>query len=340
MKNRLNRSILTTKPENIRWLCGFNGSFGIVVIFPDERKVLISDGRYATTAAAGLPKDWIFQIFDKDFKKRFGEVQSGIWDIEDTVTLSELERYKKWFPNVKFKTTSNLWEIKRRIKTEVEIDKIRAAQNQVDSVLVPFLKSKLKVGITELEVAFELEHVIRGNGKFGLSFDAIVGFGVNSALPHHHPSDTKLKQNDNILIDCGATFDGYCSDMTRNFVFGTPSSEYQNKFDLCLNAQTKILSQYKVGAKVANLERGCREILGKDEKYFIHSLGHGVGLEIHEIPGISTRSKDALIENEVVTCEPGVYYPGKFGIRVEDILVVRKEGVEVLSKTDKGLIVL
>ncbi len=330
--------ILTTKSENIRWLCGFNGSFGIVITMPNEENILISDARYADMAVKNLPKGWKFQLFDKDFKEEFGKKQKGIFQIEDTVTLAELERYKKLFPNVKFEIVSNHWEKQRRTKTEVEIEKIRKAQNQVDSVLVPFLKSKLKQGITEQQVAFELEHAIREKGKFELSFDAIVAFGENSAIPHHHPSDRKLKQNDNILIDCGAKFEGYCSDMTRNFIFGKPSVEYQSKFEFCLKAQDEILRQYKPNVKVVDLEKSCRDILGKEEKYFTHSLGHGVGLEIHETPGISTRSKDILIENEVVTCEPGLYYPDKFGIRIEDILVVRKDWVEVLSKTDKGLI--
>ncbi len=343
--------ILVTTPENIRWISGFKGSFGLVLLKKNGEKILISDGRYAENAkrtlkvncearenALGQTKEWKFQIFDKDFKKNFGEKVSGSFWIEDLASLADLKKYKKFFPNIKFFPKTNFLEEKRSIKTEIEIDKVRIAQNHVDDLLIPFLKTKLRENVTEKLLAFELEHAIRDNGKFDISFDAIVAFGENSSLPHHHPSEKKLKKGDNILIDCGAKFEGYHSDMTRNFVFGTAKADYINKFNICLNAQKKVLAQYKVGKKIKDLENFCRKSLGEEEKYFTHSLGHGVGLQIHEIPSISIKSKDKLIENQIVTCEPGLYYPDNFGIRIEDLLVIRKNGPEILSQTKKELI--
>ncbi len=332
-------AIFTTKPENIRWLCGFKGSFGLAIIFPEKTNILISDSRYAETAKKQLPKGWKFHCLDESFKTKIAPKLRGVWGLEDTTTLAQRKNIKKLFPSVRFRTVTNFWEKQRRQKKSREIEHIKTAQAQVDRVLVPFLKSKLAVGVTEQAMAFELEHLIRGNGRFGLSFEAIVAFGENSAIPHHAPTTRKLKKGDNILIDCGAKFEGYCSDMTRNFSFGVPSDDYLEKFENCLIAQEKALKNYKKGANIANLEKIARDSLGADAVYFTHSLGHGVGLEIHEMPEISTRQKGTLELHEVVTCEPGIYFPDKFGIRIEDCLVVGEKGPIVLSQTDKNLIV-
>lgn len=333
--------ILVSKPENITWLTGFVGSFGWVLYRRDGSWVLITDGRYEGKAKALVADktEGSFMLYDASFKDRWGKLQSGRYLLEDSLTLKMEAWIKSLFPQAHFKVSSGIIDNLRRSKTEQELGMMKRAQDQVDRLLVPFLKSTLRLGITEREVAFALEHQIRGEGQFGLSFPAIVGFGENSALPHHSPSERKLRKNDNILIDCGSTYKGYCSDMTRNFVFGEPSPEYQKAFDLCLKAQSETLALYKSGVAVKDLDQHCRDIMGDEAQYYIHSLGHGVGLEIHEAPGISVRSDQVLVENEVVTCEPGLYYENQFGIRVEDILIVRKEGPEVLSNTSKELII-
>ncbi len=331
--------ILITSPKNIRWLCGFNGSFGLVILTPNNKRILISDSRYAETVKKNLGKGWEFQLFDKNFKKNFGEKFSGLFQIEDCTTLSDLKKYKKFFPNLNFRQKTNFIEKFRNIKTENEINKIKIAQNHIDKILIPFLKTNLKENVTEKQLVFMFEHAIRDNGNFGISFDTIIAFSENSAIPHHNPSERKLKKGDNILIDCGAKFKGYHSDMTRNFIFGTAKPNFINKYNLCLQAQNETLKQYKVGTKIKNLEKSCRKILGSEEKYFIHSLGHGVGLDIHEAPKISTKNNEKLKENQVVTCEPGLYYHNEFGIRIEDILVIKNNNPEILSKTSKELIV-
>ncbi len=330
--------ILLTKRENIRWVSGFDGSFGLVLLFKTGKNILITDSRYAEIAKKNLPKNWKFVLFDKNFKKKFStKIFKKLW-IEDSTKISEFKYFKKLFRNVRFLSKNQFIENLRRQKTNQEIEKIKTAQTHIDDLLIKFLKTKLKIGITEAQLAFELDLAIRDGGKFGISFDTIVAFGKNSAIPHHYPSSKKLEKNKNILIDCGAKFGGYCSDMTRNFVFGSPSQEYRKKFENCFNAQKQTLAKYQENIKISELEKYCRQKLGNDEKYFTHSLGHGVGLEIHELPKVSVSSKKRLLDKEVVTCEPGIYFPEKFGIRIEDLVLINKNKIEILSKTPKDLI--
>jgi Xaa-Pro aminopeptidase len=343
------QNFLITKSENIFWLTGFAGSFGFV-IKTKNTTYLITDGRYAEKAekichsdpANAGEESLTFILYDKDFKKNFGKTLKGKFSCEATLSLSEFKRYKSLFPNINFSPKSQIIERLRRTKTNEEITKTKTAQDHIDKILAPFLKANTKAGVTEKQLAFNLEHTIRNEGKFNLAFDAIVGFGENSAIPHHSPSERRLKDGDNILIDCGAKYQGYHSDMTRNFVWGNLNLEYKNKFNLCLRAQTETLAQYKPGQPIAALEQECRKILNEESQYFTHSLGHGVGLEIHELPTVSNRTpaKEKLKAGDIVTCEPGIYYPGKFGIRIEDILVITEKGHEVLSKTPKQLIQL
>ena len=190
-------------------------------------------------------------------------------------------------------------------------------------------------------MAFELEIALRARGKFELAFDPIVAFGANSAVPHHQPSKKNLQKNENILVDCGAKFSGFCSDLTRNFFFGSPSREFLHKFENLKNAQNLTIKKFVAGAKISAIEKFCREKIGPDKKFFSHSLGHGVGLEIHERPVISQKSREKLRKNQIVTCEPGVYFPEKFGIRIEDLLQIRENRPpKILSKSEKNLIIL
>jgi len=201
----------------------------------------------------------------------------------------------------------------------------------------------VKVGVTEKELAFKLECLLKSEGKFSLAFESIVAFGANSAIPHHEPSNKKLELNQNILVDCGASFNRYCSDTTRNFWFGEINDkkfkEYSIKFEALLEAQSKTLARYKNNAKIDEIDKFCRAELRDEAEFFSHSLGHGVGTEIHEQPTIRSNSKQKLHINDVVTCEPGVYYEGKFGIRIEDLVVITDYQPKILSRVDKDLVV-
>ncbi len=158
-----------------------------------------------------------------------------------------------------------------------------------------------------------------------------------------HPKE-KLQNNENVLIDCGIRCEKYCSDITRNFWIGETNSEkfkkYNQKFTKLLQAQTKTINLYKPNTNVKKIDEYCRELLQEDAKHFTHSLGHGVGIEIHEQPSLSSRSAKKLIPNEIVTCEPGLYYPQEFGIRIEDLILITENKPEILSKTPKDLIII
>ena len=332
-------AFLILKSENIFWLSGFKGSFGMFLFFKNGESFLITDGRYAEKAQRLCEQSEMnFVLFDDGFKKSFSEKQKGLWGIEKSISLEKLDSMKALFPAVKFEPQKQVLEALRRVKTNSEILKIKKAQDLVDLVLVDFLKEKLRTGITEKALAFALEHRLRGGGNYELSFEAIVAFGENSAVPHHAPGERKLKKGDNILIDCGVKYKGFCSDMTRNFVFEGALDEYIAAYKLLKSVQAKTLSLYKSGENVKKIENSCREMLEKEALFFTHSLGHGVGLEIHELPNVSKKVDFVLQAGEIVTCEPGIYYPGSFGIRIEDLLLVGKNEPEIFSKTTKDLL--
>jgi len=231
--------------------------------------------------------------------------------------------------------------------TTNKIDSIRIAQAHVDSVLKG-LSPLLKKGISEKEVVQYIEQKMCSTKGDAVAFSSIVAFGENAAEPHHEPSDRVLKLGDPILVDIGLKRNGYCSDCTRMFCWGTPSKEFQSKYEKVLRIHEEVLAQFTAGKKVIELDQFVRDALGADAKYFIHGLGHGVGKEVHESPRITSIFKktpapkvpETLKEGMVVTCEPGLYYPGKFGIRIEDILVVTKGKPEILSQTSRELKIL
>ncbi len=340
-KNSTYDGICITKKENITWLTGFSGSFGVFIGKKDGKNYLITDSRYAERAQkCAKENNCEFVVWDEDFQKNFGEKLKGNFAIESSISVKNYEKIKKDFPQAHFIPEDSTIEKLRIQKTEEEIEKIHIAQHQVDQVLVPFLQANGKEGISEKYIAFQLEIALRDNGKFELSFPVIVAFGPNSSIPHHKPGNQKLKKGDNILIDCGVKFEGYCSDMTRNFGYGSVSDEYRAKYELLLKAQEKTLEKYQVGTTPKQLDEYCRELIGAEAEYFTHSLGHGVGLEIHELPGLGKKSEELLVKNSIVTCEPGLYYPGKFGIRIEDLVVITKDGPEILSTTKKDLVII
>lgn len=332
---------LVTKKENVFWLTGFSGSLGLYLQLRSGEKFLISDARYGERVKElAKENEMEFVLLDDEFRTNFGEKIIGSLAVEDSVSLAQLERVRKLFPQAKFNPQKNGLEHLRRQKNGEEIKLITIAQRHVNNLLQPFLKANAKDGITEKELAFRLEGALRHKGEFELAFPSIVAFNSNSAIPHHEPNGTKLKVGDNILIDCGVKCQGYCSDVTRNFAFRGVNEEYQKAHQNLLQIQEKALGKFVPGKKAVEIDEFVRRELGPDKEFFTHSLGHGVGLEIHELPRISKESESILQENEVVTCEPGIYFPGKFGIRIEDLLVIRKDKPEILSKLTKDLVVL
>lgn len=228
--------------------------------------------------------------------------------------------------------THGIIEELREIKRKEEVAKIRKAL-KITALAVEFIKDFIRTGVSELEIAAELERFIRYQGAIGSAFDIIVAFGDNSCHPHHLPTSRRMKDNDIVLIDAGVDYLGYKSDLTRVFFLGKINSLARRIYELVLKAQEIAIKKIKPGERASLIDAASRRYISEKGygNYFVHSLGHGVGINIHEDPSISSKSEDVLREGMVFTVEPAIYLPGKFGIRIEDMVLVTKKGCEVLS---------
>ncbi len=221
-----------------------------------------------------------------------------------------------------------------------KIQKIRLSCQIVSQILREVVKN-LRSGKAEKEVASEIRKLTKSEAN-GLAFQPIVAFGKNSATPHHHPTTRKLKKGDIVKIDLGVKFDGFCSDLTRTFFTDEPTKLQRKVYEAVLRAQQIGIRKAKIGISAKDLDISARDFLAKKgfAKNFIHSLGHGVGRQVHEFPKIGPTSKAVLKKEVVITIEPGVYLKGRFGMRIEDTILVKKNGVEILTKFPKKLTIL
>ena len=252
---------------------------------------------------------------------------------ENYISYATYKDYIRKYKINNFVETEYIIETQRMIKDEEDISNIVKACNITDECY-KYILSYIKPGMTEKQIAKEIEEYYCERTD-GLSFDTIVASGENTSKPHAIPTERKIQENDIITIDMGCKVNGYCSDMTRTFFVGEPTEEMKKVYDLVLNNQQFALEQYKDGAST----RQITKMVENDFKLYgydlIHSLGHGLGLEIHEPPYISYRNDTVLKENMVVTDEPGIYIPGKFGIRIEDTVQITKFGCVKLTNSDK-----
>ncbi|PIP18880.1 MAG: hypothetical protein COT38_04525 [Candidatus Omnitrophica bacterium CG08_land_8_20_14_0_20_41_16] len=228
--------------------------------------------------------------------------------------------------------TIGILEGMRMVKGPQELAKIRKAL-KITALAIEFIKDFIRPGVRELEIAAELERFIRYQGAAGSAFNIIVASGVNSAFPHHLPTSRKITDNDIVILDAGVDYLGYKSDLTRVFFLGKINNLARRIYALVRNAQAMAIKKIKPGEKASVIDAASRRYIANYGygNYFLHSLGHGVGLDIHEAPSISDKSEEILKEGMVFTVEPAVYLPGKFGLRVEDMVLVTKNGCEVLS---------
>lgn len=334
-----NEAVLVTKAENIGYLTDFWGSFGLYLQTKSGDRVLLTDGRYHTLATKLAKQEGFrFSLFAGGKPEDLVSLVKTNLVVEETLTIAEFIKYKAWFEPVELTPNSGVIENLRRIKTVEELSIMRTAQTHVDMVLMPFLKEHVRADVSERELKFKLDQALQAEGRYGLSFESIVAFGEGSALPHYVSGERTLHFGDNILIDCGVIDRHYCSDMTRNFVFGVPEDLYLEDYAVLLQKQKEVLESVKTGVEVKALDLRCREGLGERADLFVHALGHGLGLEVHEAPGLSKRSKAVLQTNEVVTIEPGLYRPEQYGIRIEDAVIVQPDEAEVITKTTKDLL--
>jgi Xaa-Pro aminopeptidase len=343
---------LLTSQINRRYITGFKSSYGVAIITKDKNYFL-TDTRYYEKAAETICDNFKLAAVDDLKEKGLKEHLEYIFTkhrIESVsvesqgLTIAGLEKYKKMFPLIEFDSSSRLSDLltkKRSVKTLDEIKKIESAQRIAERAFSKLI-TKLKPGITEKQIAAILNYYMLELGADSPAFDTIVASGRNSAVPHAAPSDKQLENGEFIIFDFGAVVGGYHSDMTRTVILGKPTDAMKRVYDAVRSANEDAMRAIRAditGKLLDNVARSTLEAWGY-ESYFGHSIGHGVGLEVHEKPSLSVKAKgnSTLRENMVVTIEPGVYIPGKFGVRIEDMAVVTKTGCINLTKTPKTLI--
>ncbi len=322
----------------------FETSFGAVIVTRDDNNVFITDFRYETEARQKVSGfDIVISSFSEFYEKiaetltRLGVKTVGY---EDTMPVGEFREFKAALKGFTLKPATEIIEMKRAVKTDEEIEFIKKAQTIAESALKKAISS-VKVGITERELMAEINYnmVVMGAEKY--SFETIVAFGAHSAEPHHHPSDVKLERDDVILVDMGAKYNGYCSDMTRTFGFGSPDERLLSIYDIVREAQEYAIKYIKAGMTCHDADALAREYITANGygDNFGHSFGHGVGIDIHESPRVGAGTNIVLVPNMVITAEPGIYVPGLGGVRIEDMLVVKADGVEDITSYDKKFLI-
>lgn len=312
---------LVTDLINVRYLTGLEMSFGVILIKPKSWTVY-TDPRYLEAAEKNcLPGFRIKNIstFASDMKN---VVQCGFES--DCVSVSQFNGWKKKFSKTKFVPETGIIQEFRRSKDADELRKFKKSQ-AITVALMQKIAKHLKAGMSEKEMAWNIRRWAHEAGAEDLSFDPIVAFGSNTARPHHHPTKKKLRHRDIVQIDCGVVYQGYCSDRSEVFFVGEPTKKQRHIYDLLFRIKNEAVGMVSAGVTNNELDRYVRGELKREsvEEYFTHSLGHGVGLEVHEGVSLSVKAKTKeLVKNEIVTIEPGLYFPGKFGMRLEEEVVV------------------
>jgi len=344
LKKQKLSAVLITNPIDIRYLCGFTGTNGWLLVSL-KKAVLITDFRYLISAKKQLSKG--VDIYDqkKGSEKLLKRYKSVAFE-EDYVTVNLLKNLKKKCKGVKFKGVIGLVRALRMVKSEDEIKIMREATKMADECLKRWLKT-VKMGASEEELGWNLLSIARSLGAEEFSFPPIITFGKNTADVHHQQESNKLKKGEQVLIDFGIKYRGYCTDMTRVFfpkksIFSLRKAlkEEQKIYSIVLEANQKAIQSIKLGVKLLDIDKVARDVIEKAGygKYFGHSTGHGVGLEIHELPNVSPNSDEIVRSGMVFTIEPGVYVEGLGGVRIEDMVYVGKKGkVEVLTRFGKGI---
>jgi Xaa-Pro aminopeptidase len=336
--------LLVTKLENVRYLAGFSGSAGMLLVpAGGGEAVLLTDGRYRDQSAAELAAAGV------DARV---EVAGGAGQLEALGRLVKgTERLGLEAPHVSWALQARLEELVEPVglvPTRGLVEALRVVKDpgeqarieracEIADVALAQVKERLLSGCTEVELAAELEHEMRRRGASGPSFETIVASGPNSALPHARPTGREIGRGELVVIDFGALVDGYHSDMTRTLCVGEPPDDLAALVDAVLAAQRAGLHRVAAGVSAGEVDEAARSSLAEAGygELFIHSTGHGVGLEIHEGPPVAHGSADILQAGSVVTVEPGAYEPGRGGVRIEDTVVVTATGARVLTKSTK-----
>lgn len=333
-------SLLISNLVNVRWLTGFTGSNGAAVVTRDKR-LFLTDFRYTEQAEEQVDAAFERLPAGRDLVGDLARHLTGRAGFDDGhMSVKTHATFSEKLPDgVELVAAGGAVEGLREVKDDEELARIAAAQELASAALERILQRGL-VGRTERSVALDLEQEMRQAGATGPSFASIVAAGPHGALPHAVPRDVEIPAGELVVLDWGAVLDGYCSDCTRTVATGTLEQEALDVYELVKRAQQTGLEAVRAGASCKAVDAAAREVIADagfgDE--FGHSLGHGVGLEVHEGPTLSMRSESDLKAGNVVSVEPGVYLPGRFGVRIEDLVVATDAGADVFTRLTKELV--
>ena len=331
--------------ENLLYSTGFSGLEGACLIAADGRGTVITDMRYIEAAGKQITGYDLLCTGEKDHNQLILETLEA-WGakqvaFEDTImSVAKYNEMKSVLPMELVPVKDGYIRL-REIKSEAEVARIVKAQRIAERALETLLPD-LKPGAEEQALAAKLNYLMASYGSRGTAFSTILVSGANSSLPHGVPGPKKLEEGDFVTIDFGATVEGYRSDMTRTFAVGKPTEEMANIYDTVLQAQLTAIKAARAGITGAELDRAARDVIAAagHAGHFGHGFGHSLGLDIHESPSANTRNDKALPAGCVMSAEPGIYLPGRFGVRIEDVIILRDDGCENITEFPKELIVL
>jgi Xaa-Pro aminopeptidase len=336
-------ALVVTHLTNLRYLCGFTGSAGILVVDQGAAR-LVTDGRYGEQAADQIAAAEVavdLEVAGDDQRRVVAAAVAGAERVgleAHHVSWAASRRYaEEWFTSAEVVATTGMVESLRSVKDAGEVARIRAAASIADAAL-DRVRSRLGERPSEVEFASELDAAMRSLGASAPSFETIVASGPNGSRPHHRPASRRVESGDLVVIDFGARVDGYCSDMTRTVMVGEPDETQSRMLDTVTEAQAAGVAAVRSGVDAASVDAECRRVIAEAgwAEAFTHGTGHGVGLDIHEAPRVARTSGDTLAAGHIVTVEPGVYLPLHGGVRVEDTVVVTDDGCEPLTLTPKA----
>ena len=362
--------VLIDSPSNLYYYTGFTGGEAMFFMPVDgealydgessgdgqESGYIITDSRYYEQVEKECPGLLLLKLEQTGY----GEAVKGLLDriygnkrnqggsngkvriaLEDTMNLARYMKLCEACKAYSFEPASDSINTCRMVKDDAELARLAKAEAIGDAAF-SYILDRIKPGITEAEIALELEFYMKRQGASRISFDTIAASGPNSSMPHAQVTNRRVEKGDFVTMDFGCVYQGYCSDMTRTVAVGTPTEEMKKVYQIVLDANLRAMDSIREGVRCSEIDAVARDYI-RDcgyGAYFGHGLGHGVGLDIHEEPRFSPKCDVITRENMVITDEPGIYLPGRFGIRIEDLVVVKKDGFETLSRSDKKLIIL
>lgn len=336
--------IYITNLTNVRYLTGFTGSAGSVLIL-DNINHFFTDGRYIEQSKEQVKNCKIHIVGGNYFKyiadNNLIQERLNIGFESEHVSVSLFKNLCDAINNIQWVQCESIVEKIAAVKDQLEIQSLKTAIEITDEVFTQIIP-ELKIGATEKDISAKISYLFKMNGAEGDSYESIIGSGWLGALPHARPTDKKFESGDFVVMDFGALYNGYHADMTRTVVIGKASDKHKEIYNIVLESQLAGIKKAKAGITGAEVDNACRTVINKagyGDK-FIHSTGHGIGLEVHTYPRVSSINKKALLENYVITIEPGIYLEGWGGVRIEDDCLINKNNCTPLNKSTKEMLVL